>query len=387
MSSQSVAEERRSAYVERRPMLPTLLLTGFCFLLFALAADRLMERSSLPERLAETWAFAEDPAALAGQWFSALLLLLLHAIPRSGPQTLLLVTVTTGAGLMGLLHWRLVGRGWPTLTATLVVLAVALNPVSLILITSGSTLLLATIMMALVGVAFDRASSVGDSQSLIALGLALAGMIMTTPTAIYILAPLLVLLPLALRDVRDGASAVALFLLTLFPTVVALAGILVAAATLGEPPKFAFLRWSAPMHGVEAVAGTPWLAEHGGSFWVPLGLLLGWMVAAVPFSVLPLLLAVVTAAERARPAFALMALIVAPIAGALATSRWHIADPLWAAAAGFAFSLGWLASRVLRPWERFLGFILLILGLILAWSPLWMWDDEVRAAWRAALFW
>jgi hypothetical protein len=381
------AEERRAAFVARRPMLPTLLLIAFCFLVYAVVADRVLQGTELSARLIEAWAFADDPAALAGQWFSALLLLLLHAIPNSGPQTLLLVTVSTGACLMGALHWRLMGRGWPVMGGTLVVLAVALNPVMLILVTSGSTLLLAAIMMALVGMAFDRASSVGDSQSLIALGLALAGMIMTTPTAIYILAPMLVLLPLALREVRDGASAIALFLLTLFPTVVALGGILVAAATLGEPPKFAFLRWSAAMHGGDAAAQVPWLAEHGGAFWAPLGLLMAWMVAAVPLSALPLLLVIGTAAERARPAFALMALLVAPVAGALATWRWHIADPLWAAAAGFAFSLGWLASRVLRPWERFLALMFLILGLVLAWSPLWMWDDELRLAWRAALFW
>ncbi len=383
--SAASAERRHAAFYFSRSGLASALVGVLAFIAFIGSADQLLQGQWLAPQLEETWRVSEDPSAAAGQWFTAFLLMVLRAIPATGPQSLVLITCATAALIIGVLHWRLRGRGWGTASATLAVAAIAFNPVMLIMASTGSTLLLNVVLVGLVAVAFDRASTVGDAQSLMGIGLSLAALVLTTPGAIYIVLPLLVLLPLGLRDVRDAASATALFLLTLFPAFIAVAGILVAAATLGEPPKFALLRWASPMHGVEGAVNVPWLAEHGGHFSEPLGILLAWYLMAVPLAAMPTVHLLMNPTERSKPAITLLALFCGPLAGAAATFYWHIADPIWACAVGLAFVLAWLSSRVLLAWERLACLLLLLLGLALSWSPLWMWDEPARDGWMRAL--
>ena len=379
------AEGRHAAYSFSRSALSSVLMGVLAFVVFIVAADQLVQGQWLTPQIEETWRVSEDPAAAAGQWFTAFLLLVLRAIPGIGPQSLVLVTCGTGAAIVAVLHWRMRGRGWGVLAATAAAAAIALNPIMLIMASTGSTLLLNVVLVGLVAVAFDRASTVGDAQSLMGIGLSLAALVLTTPGAVYIVLPLLVLLPLGLRDVQDAASATALFLLTLFPAFIAVAGILVAAATLGEPPKFALLRWASPMHGVEGAVNVPWLAEHGGFFTNPFTILLTWFLMAVPLAVMPAVHLVMNPAERSKPAITLLALFCGPLAGAAATFYWHMADPIWACAVGLAFVLAWLSSRVLAEWERLTCLGLLLFGLVLSWSPLWMWSEPARDGWLRAL--
>ena len=378
-------ESRHAAFSFSRTALASWLVGALAFLAFIAVADRLMMGAWLAPQLEETWRVSEDPAAAAGQWFTAFLLMILRAIPGSGPQSLVLVTCATGAGITGLMHWRMRGRGWGLGAATLAALAIALNPVMLIMASTGSTLLLNVVLVGLVALAFDRASTVGDAQSLMGIGLSLAALVLTEPGAVYIVLPLLVLLPLGLRDVRDAASATALFLLTLFPAFIAVLGILVAAATLGEPPKFALLRWASPMHGVEAAVNAPWLSAHGGRFTDPFLILLAWYLMAIPLAVMPLVHLAMNPSERSKPAITILAILCGPLAGAAATFYWHMADPIWACAVGMAFVLAWLSSRVLGWAERGACLLLLLLGLLLAWSPLWMWSEPAREGWLTAL--
>lgn len=378
-------ESRHAAYVFSRSAIGSWLVGVLAFLLFSLVADRLMTGPWLAPQLAETWRVSEDPAAAAGQWFTAFLLMVLRAIPGSGPQSLVLVTCTTAAAITGVMHWRMRGRGWGLLAATAAAAAIACNPVMLIMASTGSALLLNVVLVGLVALAFDRASTVGDAQSLMGIGLSLAALVLTEPGAVYIVLPLLVLLPLGLRDVQDAASATALFLLTLFPAFIAVAGILVAAATLGEPPKFALLRWSSPMHGVDGAVNVPWLAAHGGSFVDPFLILMVWYLLAVPAALMPMIHLLRNPPERSKPAISLLAIFCGPLAGAAATFYWHMADPIWACAVGMAFVLAWLSSRVLGRVERMLCLILLCLGVFLAWGPLWMWSEPSREGWLNAL--
>jgi hypothetical protein len=378
-------ESRHAAFAFSRSAVASWLIGALAFLLFIGVADRLMLGTWLAPQLEETWRVSEDPAAAAGQWFTAFLLMILRAIPGSGPQSLVLVTCVTGAAITALMHYRMRGRGWGFWSATLAAAAIACNPVMLIMASTGSTLLLNVILVGLVALAFDRASTVGDAQSLMGIGLSLAALVLTEPGAVYIVLPLLVLLPLGLRDVQDASSATALFLLTLFPAFIAVIGILVAAATLGEPPKFAFLRWASPMHGVESAVNAPWLAAHGGNFSEPFLILMRWYLIAMPLAVMPLVHLAMNRVEHGKPAITLMAIFCGPLAGAAATYFWHIADPIWACAVGMAFVLAWLSSRVLGALERLVCLGLLWLGAALAWSPLWMWSQPAREAWLVAL--
>jgi hypothetical protein len=385
VNAAAAAEGQHAAFAFSRTALVSVLVGVLALVIFIACADRLMLGDWLAPQLEETWRVSEDPAASAGQWFTALLLILLRAIPGGGPESLVLITSVTASLIIAVIHWRMRGRGWGLFAATLAAMAIALNPIMLILATTGSTGLLNLVLVGFVALAFDRASTVGDAQSLMGIGLALAGLVLTTPGAIYIILPLLVLLPLGLRDVRDAASATALFLLTLFPAAIAIGGILVAASTLGEPPKFALLRWASPMHGVEGAVNVPWLATYGGSFYQPLAVLCMWYLMAVPLAVMPAIHLLMNRIERGKPAIILLALFCGPLAGAAATFYWHLADPLWACAVGFAFVLAWLSSRVLAAWERMACLLLLLLGLAMAWSPLWMWAEPTREGWFRAL--
>jgi hypothetical protein len=69
-----------------------------------------------------------------------------------------------------------------------------MHPATLMLATTGQTLLLSVLLVGIVALALDRASTIGDAQSLMALGLALAALVLTAPDALYIALPIMALL-------------------------------------------------------------------------------------------------------------------------------------------------------------------------------------------------
>jgi hypothetical protein len=226
---------------------------------------------------------------------------------------------------------------------------------------------------------------IGDAQSLMSLGLVLAALVLTAPDALYIALPMVALLPLCLRDVRDIGSAVALFLLTFFPAVIAVGAILLAAATFGEAPAYAIRRWLAPMHGVLAAADVPWLHAWGGRFWEPLAELQVLFIVAMPPALMALISLIARPDERQHPVTPILALIGGPLAGAGATLFYHTTGPLPAIGTGMAAVLAWTASRQLQPPERWLWLCWLTLGLVACWMTGWLWDEPDRLAWRNAL--
>ncbi len=353
---------------------------------FAWVADLLFASRHLDAMLERVWLVSEDPAAVAGQWLAAMLLSLTRHVPDAGPQTLVMLTVLAGGFTLGVFYWRLRRVHWGLLEALAATGLLALHPATLMLATTGQTLLLSVLLVGVVALALDRASTIGDAQSLMALGLALAALVLTAPDALYIALPIMALLPFCLRDVRDSGSAVALFLLTLFPAVIAVGGILLAAATFGEAPTYALNRWVAPMHGLTEAANTPWLVRFGGSFFAPFIALLPLCAVAMPPAVLPLISLLVRPEERQRPVTALLALLGGPLAGAGATLFWHTAGPLPAMATGMAAVVAWTSSRRLQTPERLLWLLWLAIGVFLCWSTAWVWDDPDRLAWRVALF-
>jgi hypothetical protein len=385
MNQAAAAEARHAAFVTNRGAIVSAAVGGLCFLGFMLAADQLTSAGWLLPQMEALWQPHAVGAQAASQLLPELLLVMLRLIPGTGPATLLLVTVVTSSIGMAILHWRMRGRGWSLLGATLAVVAVAANPVTLILATSGSTLLITAALVWMVAVSFDRAARVGDAQSLISIGLALAGLVLTTPAALYICVPLLVVLPVGLREARDLPSAIALFLLTIFPALVAIAGIAVAASTLGEPASAALQRWVAPMHGVEALVNTPWHAAVGGQLSDSFFQLLLWCLMAVPLGIMPFVHALIGRGQEESLAVAFLVLFTAPLAGALATAQWHMQEPIWAMAVALAFAMAWLGARVLAGWERLLVLAVLVGGAFMAWQPDWMWGEQLTSQWWSAL--
>lgn len=362
------------------------VLVGFgAFLWFALVADRFIAAGLTDQALTEVWRGQDDPAALAGQWLVATLLAAIRWLPGAGPQTLILVTTLAGGLGLGAFHRRLRLAGWSLPEALAAIAMLALHPAMLLLTTTGLTLLLTVLLVAVVVLCLDRAATIGDAQSLMALGLVLAAMMLTAPDALYIALPIAVMLPFCLRGVQDLGSAAALYLITLFPAVVAVGGILLAAATLGEAPAFALRRWLAPMHGAIDSIGTQWLQANGGDFLWPFRQLLPLFLIAMPPALVALLCLILRAAERRRPAAALLALVGGPVSGAGATLFWHASGPLPGIAIGMAATLAWTACRTLTAAERLLWLIWLAVGLGLSWGTGWIWNVPEPAAWRAAI--
>jgi hypothetical protein len=384
--SASTAEEAAGPVEVILPARWEPVALGFgAFLWFAFVADRFIASGEAAPLLAEVWRVQEDPAALAGQWLVATLLAIIRWIPNAGPQTLILATTLAGGLGFGMLYrmLRLNGWGWPE--ALLVMLLLAAHPGVLMLTTTGGTLLLSVLLVGVVVLCLDRAATVGDAQSLMALGLVLATMMLTAPDALYIALPIAVMLPFCLRGVQDFGSAAALYLITLFPSVIAIGGILLASATMGEAPAFALRRWLAPMHGAIDAAGTLWLEGNGGTFLDPFRKLLPLFVMAMPPSLMALLCLILRPTERRRPAAALLALMGGPLAGAGATLFWHAAGPLSGIAIGMAATLAWTTCRSFNLGERLLWTIWLGVGVSLTWSTAWIWSGPEPEIWRKAL--
>ncbi|MBL6453726.1 hypothetical protein JMJ55_00240 [Belnapia sp. T6] len=362
------------------------LLVGYvAFLWFALVADRILGSGQLDGVLADIWRVNEDPAALAGQWVSATLLAFIRRVPDSGPQTLMLATTLGAGGAIGALFLRFRRAGWSVAEALAAVGLLAVHPAVLVLATTGQTLLLAVLLVGIVILCLDRAATVGDAQSLMALGLGLAALMLTAPDALYIVLPIAAILPFCLRGVQDAGSAAALYLITLFPAVIAVGGILLGAATMGEAPAYAFQRWLAPMHGSLELAGSEWLNLRGGRFLQPLREMAPLFYLAMPPALLALLALLFRPEERRRPVAALLALAGGPLSGASATLFWHTTGPLPSIAVGMAAVLAWTTSRAWTRPERLLWLVWLAVGVGLSWGTGWLWGQEDLAAWRSAL--
>ena len=261
----------------------------------------------------------------------------------------------------------------------------ALHPVMLLLATTGQTMLLSVMVIGVVILCLDRAALVGDAQSLMALGLMLAVLMLTAPDAFYVVLPIAAILPFCLRGVQDVGSAAALYLITLFPSAVAVGGILLGSATMGEAPAFALRRWLAPMHGALDAAASTWLNLRGGDFFGPLLELLPMFLAAMPPALLAMAALVLRPEDRRRPVAASLALLGGPLSGAGATLFWHAAGPLPAIAVGIAAVLAWTVSRRTTRPERLAWLAAMALGLGLSWGSGWIWEGADMAAWRAAL--
>ena len=391
-----MSDQVRGLFVERRartrPLFqPTDVLAWVvglaCLLLFGLAADRVVETGYVAPLIARVWAGNAVPVAIGGQWLVALLVQLIRIIPGSGPELLVVVTIIVAALLLGLLARNLRRRGWPTTEASLCPLLIALHPVSLYLATTGGTLLLVAALVGFLVLAVDRAEAIGDAQSLMGLGLASAAMFITTPNAIYLIAPILTLLPVALRDIQSGGAALALFTLALVPTIVVVGGILIATGSLGLGIGDVTQIWSSPLHGQidPAALSTPWIVAYGGRPGEALLNLLFLCAVTTPPVLVVALRLIASRAERLRPTTALLTLLLPALSGACAALFWHINSPWGSLALSITCLAAWAMASTLRNWERQLWLVLMLAGDIAAWTTPLLWAEADKSAWLRAL--
>ena len=354
--------------------------------LFLFIADRIFRAGYLAPLLGLVWAPNPDPASASGQWLVEALYGAVTSIPHTGPELLVIVTATLAAGAVGLFAAGLRRRGWPALTAACAAALLAVHPVTLYLASTGQPVVLSMVAICIVIVSVDRAGALGDTQSLMGLGLAFALLFVTEPNALYIVLPALLILPTTLDEMRDGGSAAALFVIVLIPPVIAVGAVLMGGLVEGITPAASLRHWLAVLHG--SMEGdqlaAPWLARNGGTFVTPLLDISGLCVVCFPATLL-VLWRLFFRRRRIRFGTACLALLTAPLSGAIGAWFWH-PEPWWSSVAtGMVAVATWTLTVPMRAYERRIWLAALAMGVLLSWFGPWLWDEPDKAAWRAAL--
>lgn len=357
-----------------------------CLLLFTLAAGRLLRARFLPGLIAAVWTSGAHPQAIGGRWVVALLVALAHHIPDAGPEVLIVATVVTAAAILGGFAALLRRRRWPAWQAALAALLLAVHPVMLWLATTGQPALLAMLMVGLLILSVDRAEAIGDAQSLMGMGLTAALLCLTSPNAIYVVLPVMMLLPVALRGMDSAAAAVSLLLLAAIPSIVVVGGILVAMVSIGLDAASVIRLWSAPLHGsLDPVRlSAPFLSAFGGRFFASLRVMLWLSVAAMPPVLVVALRLATRRVERARPATALLTLLLAPFGGAVAMLAMHQSTPIVTIGYTMAAAMAWMTTTNLTRLERVAWLLMMAAGDVAVLLLPWVWEGR-NGAWLRAM--
>ncbi len=347
-------------------------------LLFAAAAglDRSFGGAGDTHNLPTVWNYSGNTALIGGQWAIYGLAALARRLPGSGPLNLVILTVAMAAVASGLLARGLVKRGWPPAQAALGIGLNCLNPIVLHLAAGGQAAIFHALGIAAVIIAVDRLEALGDTQSLIILGLVMALLLSVWPNAFYFALPLAALLPLAFRDMRGYASATALFVIAFLPSLILVLALLLGATLFGLPATDVASVWSAPLHGLppDLIARNPWLTRYGGQFWQP-GLILATTCLLLSPGVVIVIARLLTSrVERLKPATALAALLLPPLSCAVMTLFWDLGSSWTAAANSIAALSAWLVTANLRRRERWLWIAASAAAVLIGWlTPDYAW--------------
>ncbi len=371
-----------------------LVVTIATTLLFVAAANRAFTGGYLAPLLGVVWDVETNAGgqSVGGHWLEQGLLALVQTIPNGGPELLVLLTSLVTGLAIGQFCRTLQRRGWPISLATLAGLLVALHPVTLYLASSGQPMVFAAMSIAILLVSVDRAAALSDAQSLMTLGLAFALLFLIEPNALYMVLPVLAIMPWVLVDMRDGISGAALFLILIVPSIVVIATLLAGSLVVGVAPETILRHWLAVLHGSlsEDSLGATWMSERGGTFFDPLLDLLGLAFGCCPVLILVLwrLLASPLFEPRRphiRTGTAVLAVALAPLAGAMAVLFWHQQTRMAAVAITIAAVCAWTTTVSLRMTERGVWLLALLLGVVLSWQASWLWVDADKLAWRSAV--
>jgi hypothetical protein len=360
-------------------------ISAACF--FTIVTLHLAHNNYFPTHDPTLWTSGDPPAA-GGRWLERSLIELLHLIPGAQPFVLSLLTIGAASFGIGQFAHDLVRRGWPPPRAALAAGLITVHPVMLSLATSGTATCLYVLMAAVLMIALDRFEAIGDTQSLILLGLLLALLAIGWPDAVFFIIPLTLLLPWAFKDIRSYSAATALYVIALTPAFIALSAVALGGSLFEVPFSDVFAIWAAPLHGAGAnvIMESPWLETYGGH---PLAALIN--LSALCLVLMPALLTIVlrfatAKRERANPVTGVAALTLPPVSGAIAAAYHQLAGPNLIVALALGCTAAWAGTTTLRRRETYLFAALLAAGALAGWATPWLWQTPSQTMWRAILW-
>ncbi len=376
---------RHYTALDRRVSSASMGLGILCAIIFttvAYAAVREGYISTLVERL---WSLnSEEVQESGGQWLVVLFVLSLKAIPGTGPALLVAMTVVGAAYMLSTLAGILTRRGLGQIQIIVFITALALHPLTLYAATTGQPFLLLAITFAFVILSADRLESIGDVQAQMAIGLALALLIITNANGVYFIIPFLILLPIFYRQMNSVQSVLAGYIMVGLPCMIALVISFYVQIVFSRESLWNIIElWQAPLHRPTADLNQyQWLVKYRGDMWGALGALLASLFFFLPIYAAPAIRLMASVRERKRPGKALAALTVPLLGGAVATYFGHAASAWTFLAAALAGSAIWIATSKIKSRSRSIIVAGLILGVVLSWGAPEIWLDQEKIAWR-----
>jgi len=388
MSTALATPHPQNAVCRVNPAIRAGGITGAaCIALFTLATLSLARHGYVQVHDPALWNHSNPPGA-GGRWIEFVLVFLLRLVPGIAEGALPVLTIGAGGLFLGVFSHSLVRRGWHPALAALAAGLIALNPVILGMASSGAADFLYVLMAACLVIALDRFEAIGDTQSLILLGLLIALLCLAWPNAIFFILPFALLLPWAFKDIRSYSAATALFVIALTPALICLCAVALGGALFQLPFADVFAVWAAPLHGAGAVIirQSVWLANYGGN---PFGafVVLGLFCCAFSPAVFVIILRLATSRrERANPVTGIAALILPPAAGALASMYGQLESAWVIIALSLSCAAAWATATSLSTPEKAALLGALFTGLVAAWSTPFLWQSQPHFLWRNALF-
>jgi len=360
-------------------------ISAACF--FTIVTLNLAHHNYFPTHDPTLWTSGDPPAA-GGRWLERSLIQLLHLIPGAQPFVLSMLTIGAAAFGIGQFAHDLVRRGWPPYRAALAAGLITVHPLMLGLATSGTASCLYVLMAAALLISLDRFEAIGDTQSLILLGLLLALLAISWPDAIFFIIPLSLLLPWAFKDIRSYSAATALYVIALTPAFIAISALALGGSLFQIPFSDVFAVWAAPLHGAgtNVILASPWLATYGGHPLAALINLTALCLVLMPALLVILLRFATARRERANPVTGVAALTLPPVAGAIAAAYEQLAGPNLIVALSLGCTVAWASTTTLRPRESWAFTALLGAGALAGWATPWLWQTPAQTIWRAILW-
>lgn len=275
----------------------------------------------------------------SAHWLSAALLYLLKFIPSPAIEQVfyeLLIPVAV-APLFGFLYQSMRDHGWSRLMAGGMLVALGVHPflVYAPMVQLFSLLVLVPCVPLITAV--GRLATVGDVKTEINMGLVLPLLLLSAPETAPLVLPLAVISTLFNPDARvDLRAFVAMFFVTLVPTLIVIAGIWAFAAHHNVPAQALIVPYASIFSNPSPIGvGQVWKA----------------LAALLPMAAVAILYGALSPGLRKLPA-ALMAALL-PSYLVIGTSLFHWQIPLWISLTAMLVCFtAWAADAGLRPGMR-----------------------------------